>query len=377
MDARIHDCLFAVIRRGVKDDNAYLSLTEEDCRALLQIGRRQSISSILYRGLKGLDVPDDVRKGFDSARLQEIRQFVLQKDALEKISAALDAAQIPYIPLKGAVLRELYPAPEIRTSCDIDMLVHEEELDCAVAAIEAATEFKAEKRLYHDISMRSPTVHLELHFNIKENMDNIDRLLTHVWDYAGSTETGWRYALTPEYQIFHVIAHMSYHMVHGGLGIRPFLDLWLLREKTQYDESALRAMCAECGILTFYEKACALTSAWMAGTPLEPDLTALEDYALNGGVFGNAENSLASSQREKRGFRYLLSRLFMKRSLLETEYPELKKKPYLMPLCQVKRWMRLANPQKRKRVRNEIKGVRTMSAETIDSFDKLLTSLGL
>ena len=57
-------------------------------------------------------------------------------------------------------------------------------------------------------------------------------------------------------------------------------------------------MCAECGILTFYEKACALTSAWMAGTPLEPDLTALEDYALNGGVFGNAENSLASRQRE-------------------------------------------------------------------------------
>lgn len=81
--------------------------------------------------------------------------------------------------------------------------------------------------------------------------------------------------------------------------------------------------------------------------------------------------------RESRGIRYLLGRLFMKRSLLETEYPELKKKPYLLPWYQTRRWMRLANPRKRKMVKNEIKRMQAMSAETIDSFDKLLTSLGL
>ena len=67
----------------------------------------------------------------------------------------------------------------------------------------------------------------------------------------------------------------------------------------------------------------------------------------------------------------------MSRELLETEYPELKEKPYLLPICKVRRWSRLLNRQKRKQVRGEIRKVSAMNPETIDSFDMLLTSLGL
>ena len=35
--------------------------------------------------------------------------------------------------------------------------------------------------------------------------------------------------MTPEYLIFHNVAHMSYHFSHGGLGVRPYIDLYLLR----------------------------------------------------------------------------------------------------------------------------------------------------
>ena len=116
---------------------------------------------------------------------------------------------------------------------------------------------------------------------------------------------------------------MSYHMVQGGLGIRPFLDLWLLRTKTAYDEQVVRQICSDCGILTFYEKCCELVGAWMSGKPVLDELAVLADYALNGGVFGNRENALASKQREHRGLSYFLHRVFMSRELLSTEYPEL------------------------------------------------------
>ena len=62
----------------------------------------------------------------------------------------------------------------------------------------------------------------------------------------------------------------------------------------------------------------------------------------------------------------------MSRELLEAEYPALEEKPYLLPFCQVKRWLRLLNPQKRKQVREEINSVRAIKKEAIDSFDKLL-----
>ena len=256
------------------------------------------------------------------------------------------------------------------------MLVEEKNLEAAVAAIENATDFTMRKRNYHDISMVNQSVHLELHFSILENMENIDKLLSQVWDFAVPDEDS-RYKLTPEFQVFHVIAHMSYHMVHGGLGIRPFLDLWLLRTKTDYNEETVRQMCSDCSILTFYEKCCDLVDAWMTGKPVPHDLAMLVDYALNGGVFGNKETALASKQRVYRRNGYLLHRVFMKKALLETEYPELKDKPYMMPICQVKRWKRLLDPQKLAQAKKEISSVRAMKPETIDSFDKLLVSLGL
>lgn len=351
-------------------------ITDDECEELVAFGQKQSILPVIYAGLKKIELPKELLKSVDAARNRDLRKFVLQNDALQKIETALNEEQIPYIPLKGSVLRNLYPASEMRTSCDIDVLVHEEDIDKAVTTIEQTTDFTMRKSNYHDISMVNQDVHLELHFSILENMENIDKLLSQVWDYA-VPDKGSRYKLTPEFQIFHVIAHMSYHMVHGGLGIRPFLDLWLLKTKTECDEETVRQMCSDCSILTFYEKCCDLVNAWMSGEPVPEDLTTLEEYAMNGGVFGSKDNALASKQRENRGFSYFLHRVFMSRELLETEYPKLKNRPYLLPACQVKRWMRLVNPQKRKQIRKEISSVRAMKAETIDSFDKLLVSLGL
>ena len=127
-------------------------------------------------------------------------------------------------------------------------------------------------------------------------------------------------------------------------------------------------------IIMFYEKCCDLVDAWMTGEPIPDELTMLENYALSGGVFGSKENALASKQREHRGFSYFFHRVFMSRELLGTEYPELKAKPYLLPICQVKRWLRLLNPQKRKQVRKEINSIKTMKTDAIDSFDKLTRS---
>ena len=368
--------LFPVIRAAFGTDIPSATPTAEECEELAAFGKKQSILPIIYAGLKKMDLPKNLLKTVDSARNKDLHQFVLHNDALSKIETALNEEQIPYIPLKGSVLRNLYPAPVMRTSCDIDVLVHEEDIDRAVATIEQATDFTMRKRNYHDISLVNLVVHLELHFSIKENMENIDKLLSRVWDYA-VLESGSRYKLTPEFQLFHVIAHMSYHMVHGGLGIRPFMDLWLLRTKTIYDEKVVQQMCADCSILTFYEKCCKLVNAWMAGEQVPDELEMLENYALNGGVFGNRENALASKQRKHRGFSYFVHRVFMSRELLLTEYPEITEKPYLLPICQVKRWLRLLNPQKRKQVKKEIDSVRTMKTDTIESFDELLVSLGL
>lgn len=46
-----------------------------------------------------------------------------------RICDALESVEISFLPLKGSVLRQYYPEPWMRTSCDIDILVHENDLE--------------------------------------------------------------------------------------------------------------------------------------------------------------------------------------------------------------------------------------------------------
>ncbi len=372
----VREILFPVLQSGMGLDRPQIPLSEENCRDLAAFGQRQSILPLLMRGMKRQGVPPawlEAQKQNESLCLYN---YVLQKDALEKIGTALGHAEIPWLPLKGAVIRDLYPEPWMRTSSDVDVLVHEEDLDRAVAVLEAETSFRAKARDYHDVSLYSEQVLLELHFSILENMQSIDPLLSRVWNYTAPAGEGFRRAMTPEYQIFHILAHMSYHLLHGGLGVRPFLDLWLLERRTEFDREKLRELCRDSGLLPFYETGLRMTEVWLENAPHTEQTAALERCCLEGGVFDSGRLTGAVRQREKRGLRYLLSRLFVSRSVLEEMYPGLKKRPWLLPFFQIRRWFRLFDPEKRRNAMGDIAAVRTVRSEDIAAYDRLLSDLG-
>ena len=344
----------------------------------MRIGVRQSILPIIHRGLKGSEAPESVVKECGQARLKDTKQYILQNDALKKISTALDEEQIPYIPLKGAIIRNLYPAPELRTSSDIDVLVKEDDLKKAISAIENASDFIMLKKSYHDISMVNYHVHLELHFTIKENEENIDRLLSQAWVYSKPADDGSsRYDFTPEFQLFHVIAHMSHHFLHGGLGIRPFIDLWLIKNKTGYDEDAVRAMCSECGILKFYEESCNLAEVWLGTGEYTETTKILEGFCLYGGVFGSAHFRNAGRQRKERGIKYIFSRIFPPVYQVKEYYRDDSGKNHLLCYYYGKRLLSWFGMERRSELKKQVRAVLTSDTEYLNTADELFSRLGL
>ena len=124
----------------------------------------------------------------------------------QKIIKLLEENKVDYLPLKGSIIQAYYPEPWMRTSCDIDILVKEEDLARAVDTLKEKLAYTSDdRRNYHDISLYSPNgVHLELHFSIQENMESIDDLLSRVWDYAVLVEgREYQYQQTNEYFLFH------------------------------------------------------------------------------------------------------------------------------------------------------------------------------
>ena len=364
-DRFVQDCFIPIIKSGL-EISPPISPTYIDYDKLIAIGSEQSVLPIIWNGLRKLEIKDEGSKQIDELIYRDIYKFGSRNYELKCISAILKDASIPYIPLKGSVLRDLYPAAWMRTSCDIDVLVPEELINKAVQELEAKTDLVFHKRNYHDVSIMNDRVHLELHFSLKEAMNNIDSLLERVWEYVIIKENG-EYVFTPEFQIFHVIAHMSYHFVHGGLGIRTYLDLWLLRNKTEYDENIVRQMCDQCNILKFYEACCALTGAWLEGKEYTEVTRNLERYCFEGGVFGNLKNAEISRQRNEQGINYIVGRLFLRYDVLKEIYPTLQRYPFLLPYYQIRRWPTVFFG-KRESVKEELSAMKSTNVEEIESF---------
>ena len=164
-------------------------------------------------------------------------------------------------------------------------------------------------------------------------MRQADAVLDSVWQAcAPEVPGGYRYKMTNEMFMFYHIVHMANHFVYGGCGVRPFLDLWLLEKKMDFDREELVRLFKQTSLESFYVSACALASVWMDNLP-HSDITAqMEQFILTGGVYGTVSNSAtikaAKGQSKLRSFMKLM---FLSRENLEITYPRLKKHPILLP----------------------------------------------
>jgi len=339
----ISKLLFALIRCELKGEelstDSVSSLDENSLKKLYSLSKMHDISHLLYNPIikykPELKENETVRK-FQKKQMLSVFQVSQLEYETKRICSLLDRKQIPYIKLKGANIRGLYPEPWMRTSCDIDILVKEDSLKNAVDYLIKEGEFeKRGEPDYHDVSLYSKNeIQLELHFSIKENIDNIDSTLEKVWNYAERKDMNtYEYVLSNEFFMFHIISHMAYHFLSGGCGIRPFIDLWFLENKIKYDKRILDELLNKCSLNTFYNEAKLLSEAWMENKAYDETLERMTAFILSGGSFGTRENaiSLRSSESNSK-LSYMFHRLFPPLRVLKIRYPVLKKLPFLIPV---------------------------------------------
>lgn len=359
----------------------YAALTEEERVELYRVSKKHDLAHLVGNALinNGLIEEGKLKEAYRQEVYTAIYRYERILFETEELRRILNGERIPFVPLKGAVIRQYYPEPWLRTSCDIDILVHEEDLDRAVTALKEKSEYTTdEKKNFHDVSLYSPSgMHLELHYNIKETKENLDELLGRAWEFA-VPKNCYEYAFTDEFFLYHVLAHASYHFTGGGCGTRPFIDLFLLKKRLPYDADKLSAMLTEAGIKRFAEEAEKLSEIWFGDGEHDEVTQAMEKFVLSGGVYGNSVNHAAVKQVEKKGkVRHILSRIWMPYESLVFRYPNLKGKRILQPFFEIKRWFSLFKRSVWKRSVGELKTNAAMDKETVNETEKLMDSLGL
>lgn len=345
------------------------------------------------QGLGGALAPVLLREGlldegalapFLDARLEGIRVTTLLSHELTRITAVLENADIDYVCLKGAYLRALWPAPWMRTSCDIDILIREADLARATDVICEALGYTARPVGFRDVSLYAPgdSVHLELHFSLRDPAAR-SAALGAAWEYAARIGDTHEHRLRPDFAIFFLLFHLLGHMDTGGGGIRPVIDLALLRREP-YDEATLGALLADCGLSRFAEAVFSLGDAILAGDAVEGLPAALAEWLIRGGLYGEmhrhavvkrAKGSTRAVRRTRR--RYVLVRLFPKRRELAITYPALAQHAWLYPVCVLRRIFHLVFGGRLVFALRRYRAARKMRNVPIDTVEQLFSALGL
>ncbi|MBR5539851.1 MAG: nucleotidyltransferase family protein [Clostridia bacterium] len=375
--------LIALLRAVLSDTPFCEPISFATFKAVYQLAATHDLKHLVYTAAETggvLPTPSNeseqafLEKAAASVEMAQYRYAKLEAE-LDHVGAVFRREGIAYLPLKGAVLRVLYPEPWMRTSCDIDVLVHEEDLDRAVDALVAEGFTTDGVRNYHDLSLYCDGVHVELHHNVLERIPAMDAVLATIWEHTVSK--GCYHVEKPAFFLFHHLAHMAYHFLGGGCGVRTVMDLWLLLSYSRCSSDEVLTLCKQGGLSVFAEQLCALAAVWF-GDGEHTDMTRkAEQFILNGGAYGSREQGSAATAARYGTTGAIWRKVWMPYADLKQAYPQVADKPYLTPYYQAHRVITRLKQGRGAKAIERLRAVSTQSDEAVAETRELLSQLGL
>ena len=305
-----------------------------DFAELFHTAERHMLTATVAYALELAGIHD---ASFEQARVKAIRKTAIMDTEQAKVFERLEEAGIWYMPLKGAVLKDLYPSYGIRQMSDRDILVDADKMEEVRTIMEDlgfTTKHYGEH--HHDCYFKPPLSNFEMHWKLFEPEQG-----KRITEYYSNVKTrfikddcnkyGWHFS--PEDFYIHMVTHEFKHYSGNGTGLRSLLDIYVYLKNVQFDDGYVAAETQKLGISDFEKANRELALDVFSGKPLaDAEQSMLKRFAV-AGTYGStelfAENQLAAKGRKG----YFLSRLTLPYAVMKEHYPILEKCPVLYPFC--------------------------------------------
>ena len=323
-----------------------------DWEKLLELARIHSVNGIVgYMGRKYPICNDAQYNGQFRSLCMGTIALCTQRHALaQTMSQQLDEAGINHILMKGYVLRDCYPVPELRTFTDIDLVIRPEDRQKAHELM-LSLGFAVKNDWEPVYSYHRGNEYYEFHTQIME-IDVSDKA-----DYRGYFAPCWAHAkpvtahsyrFTPEFHFLYMLTHIAKHIHGAGAGVRMYLDVaaFVRCHGSHLDWSWMEAQLKQLQLYDFARVVLSAAEQWFGiGSPLvfQPisgetlaDFTA---FTLEAGVFGhhNRDGALAKMKHQTQSdsgsrAKLLLRMAFPKAETIQSRYTYIQHKPWLLPV---------------------------------------------
>lgn len=314
---------------------------EFDLDAALPPIKAHKIAPLVYEGVVhcGVSQQNAVQLLFQSScRAFQVNER--QMRAIDRICAAFEEAGVAYMPLKGSILKALYPQPALRLMGDADILIRSEQYT-QITAIMERLGFRRSKALDYEYTWRNDALHVELHRRLFSPQKK--DLFAYYGDGWGKAklQKGMRYAMTPEDTMIYLIAHFAKHYRGSGIGCRHMVDLWMyLRSHPDLDQAYIEAELEKLRLLVFWQHVRRTIAWWFEGGSPDDITEMISGMVFASGSWGNSTSAAIAdgmrNQKEKPGtargrVSYVLHRVFPGKEKLHLQYPVLDQAPWLLP----------------------------------------------
>lgn len=289
-----------------------------DLNALYRAADRHLLTGITAMALERAGVQDAAFTQAKGKAIRKVAAFDVERAA---VLAKLEEAGIWYAPLKGCVLKELYPKIGMRQMADNDILFDANRAE-DVRRIMEARGFNAKSygHSHHDNYYKPPVYNFEMHRMLFGPAHGAV-----LEGYFRSTkerlilDEGKRFAFhfSDEDFYLYITAHEYKHYSGGGTGLRSLLDTYVyLKEKSDaMDWNYIGIELDKLALQDFEGRNRSLALRLFSGEALTEQEQDMLDYVMSSGTYGTVQNRVKNKIAAYGGrcgrLRYMLGRFLV------------------------------------------------------------------
>ncbi len=323
-------------------------LDDVNLKDLYMMSRFHTLTALVCEGLERANtVPaDEIKKYFDafkSVRQKAVRKNLLLDTERAKLCAFMEQNGIWYMPLKGVILKDMYPMIGLRQMADNDILFDEaRRKEVKDWFLRQGYEVNAYGAGNHDVYRKEPVYNYEMHTSLYTKADRSEwhKYYKNIREKLLKEDgTSFAYRFTNEDFYIYFITHGFKHYDGDGNGLRFLCDMYVYvkAKQSEMDFDYITRELQTLGIDDF-ERGCRELIFELFENINALDFEKLTQEKrellmcfLAGGAYGIRDNSTKKQLQKHGKLKCLFAKIFPGTAVLQYYHPIFRHK-WLVPI---------------------------------------------
>lgn len=254
--------LLSLIRNELWEQDVSIDIPNEEIERLLIEAQGQAVVGMVINSL----IRNNIEMGRATvlkavALLSKIKQLNDKHySELKDFAERMNGKNMDYVVVKGQTIAGLYPTPNVRMAGDIDFLCFGKDYNTTRVVLEDLLDIKLPKTIIEkEVAFTRNNILYELHkeliiFRYKKHNNYWQKELNKSLEMKTFANSGHIRILEPTINIAYVFAHLFFHFIKGGIGLRHLCDLAVMLHhyKNDIDKERLESILKGTGIFNAF-----------------------------------------------------------------------------------------------------------------------------